>query len=530
MRLPAVPKMMRRRLSRAYGRVQSAVERAGEQLRKWADGDPRQVGETPSSVQRIAVVGFYSDDSEAATLRQTFESFAYGNRELFLFRAEREGEFHAISTELGEVPVACIHPRYRYPATYLDELMSKFTDPADDVVWTADTSVTTGGLGVGGNPDLYRSLVPTHVFRLLYSKANRHIAAKNRSKRTQGLAIRTCATTAIETHDGLPHPLHRLNGFHWVVDYAYRLDRKCIEAYFEMKGLDKRRLADDAEAFLASLTPIQYRHLLFFLNTNVAGERGADYVAKHLELAKLETVVDVGSGYGGLVKAFSRRGCRATGLEIMPSLMALARMNLAGTDAELVVGDFLEDSLPANTFDLVTMTDVIEHVADVDRAIARSVAVLRDGGYAYVKIPNYRFIDYIREDSHTGLFGITLLRHDPAAAYLKAVRNMGYSVGEYYDHDHYIETYTKYGATLVHADNVTSPDEDIPKLLEGAQQAFAAWEERPLEELHKDAVRAAATEYLAEFERKAKQPDALFRRDYLTSHWNMFFQKQPGSR
>lgn len=517
---------MRRHLVNAYGHVETAVERLGRKLRKWAAEPAQHIADTAAPQQRLAVVGFYSDDVEKAALQKQFELFTYPAKQLHLFRAEREGEYHSISTEVGEAPLCFIHPRYRYPASYLDELMAKFTSTVEDIVWTADQGVVSGALGDMANPDLYSSLVPAHVFRLLYSKTNRHIKLENRGKRAQHVEVRSVTASPVETNGGLPNRLHRLNGMHWILDYANRLDRRCVDAYFDMKGLDKSRFAEDAEAFLKSLSPIQYRHLVFFLNTNLAGDRGAEYVAKQIDLSKIKTAVDVGSGYGGLVKAFARRGIDSTGLEIMASLMDMAKMNLAGTDAKLVQGDFLEQTLPNGAFDLVTMTDVIEHVADVDRSIARSVEILRDNGIAYVKIPNYRFIDYIREDSHTGLFGITLLRHDPAAAYLKAARNMNYSVGEYYDYDYYIETYAKYGATLVHADNITSPVDDIPKLLDGAKAAFAKWETIALDEPHKTAVRSAATTYLADFERMAKAPNEAFARDYLTSHWNMFFRKQ----
>jgi len=148
-----------------------------------------------------------------------------------------------------------------------------------------------------------------------------------------------------------------------------------------------------------------------------------------------------------------------------------------------------------------------------------------------VKIPNYRFIDHVREDSHTGLFGITLLRHDPAAAYLKAVRNMNYSVGDYYDYDFYIRAFEARGARLVRADNVATPADQATALLERCRLALTQWlTETTVDAEMKASIRAAVEDYLSQFEREAATDSSgTFARDYMTSHWNMFFQKRPTS-
>jgi SAM-dependent methyltransferase len=480
---------------------------------------------------RVAVVGFYGTPDEQATLQKTFERFRYPDKELFLYPASREGELYSISNAVGELPVACINPDYAYSAEYLDDLVAACDDAGGESIWTADPEQNDGKLGDGSNPDLYRSLVPARVLRLLYSRENRHIRTENRGMRSRAVQVRTCAGSAVPSNGALPHGLHAKNGLYWLIDYAHRMDRRCIEAYLEFKGIDIERLALDQAEFVAALTPIQHRHLLFFLNTNIAGERAADYIAKHIDLATVKTAMDVGSGYGGLVKALLNRGCAATGLEIMTELMDLARINLAGEPADLIVGDFLYADIPADSYDLVTMTDVIEHVADVDRAIARTATVLRAGGYAYVKVPNYRFIDHVREDSHTGVFGITLLPHDAAHAYLRAVRNMKYSVGEYYDYDEYIRMFEKYGVTLVGSDNVQTPPEKAAELLASCRRTSQRWnEEVELDATMKAVIRNRADDYLAEFERRWKsQPDETFARDFMTSHWNLFFQKQPAA-
>jgi SAM-dependent methyltransferase len=474
----------------------------------------------------VAVLGFYSTENEAEKLRQTFDGFTHPRKRLFLHGADREGELHTLSNEVGEVPIACIHPGYAYPASYLDDLMADF-DPTADAVWTADPAQKPGLLGDGSNPDVYRSLIPAHVFRLLYGSNDRHITPDRRSERTRGVELRRGATEPVEVNGALPNPLHEQNGLYWMIDYGRRMDRRCIEAYLRLRKLGADSLAEPMSRFRESLTSIQHRHLLYFLNTNVAGERAVNYIAEHIDLSTVRTAIDVGAGYGGLVKALCDRGCKATGLEIMARLLDLARINLAGYDAELIVGDFLTEKLPPDSYQLLTMTDVIEPVADPALAIARTAEILTPGGYAFIKIPNYRFIDYVRQDPHTGLFAITLLRHDPASAYLRAVRDMAYSVGEYYDHDWYIDTADKHGLSLVRSVHLETPIEEARELLERCRETYERWRsETEIDPEMKAMICDNVDGYLTELDRQLAAPDEHFPRDYLSSHWNMFFTKR----
>ncbi len=488
-----------------------------------------------TTTRTVAVLGFHSDAAQKAALERTFASFARTEKTLFLYPSDREGDLYTLSLGVGDAPVACIHPDYSYPVSYLDEL-ARACDPAMDAVWTADRAGKTGLLEQS-NPDIYQSLIPAQVLRQLFSSGDRHIPLTKRSKRSRAVQLHVVGTSPVQTNGALPRPLHELNGLYWLVDYAYRMDRRCIEAYLDMKKLGRDNLALEAEAYQASLKPLQLRHLRFFLSSNRAGTRAVDYIANHIDFSTVKHGLDVGSGYGGLVKALLDRGCAATGLEIMQSLTDLAKINLHGRDARFIVGDFLKEKLPEESYDLITMTDVIEHVASAEEAMAITAKLLRPGGYAYIKVPNYRYIDHVREDAHTGLFGITLLRHDPAAAYLKAAKNMGYSVGDYHDYDYYIRTFAKHGVRLVRADNVQSKMEELPKLVGACKSGFAKWEtEMQIDAEMKTNIRNQVTEYLRVFEEKAKpqrswctlfraKPDPLFLRDYMTAHWNLFFQK-----
>lgn len=496
-------------------------------IRRWARRCAARAGQLGRPGKAVAVVGFFSDEEERVRLQRTFEGFNYAKKRLYLYPAEREGELYDVSNDVDEALVACIHPDYDYPPSYLAGMLAACDDSEADVVWTSEPDYPLGTFADIANPDIYASIVPAHVLRLFYSRSNRHIRPENLGARSQGVRTFNCVLGGADKH-AFPNPLRTKNAIYGLVDYAFRMDRRCIQRYLELKNLNRVHLDIDYDEFLDSLSPIQRRHLLYFLNTNRAGERAYDYVSQYLQLDANQAVLDIGSGYGGLLKAFARRGHPSTGVEILQSLIDLAKVNLAGYDAKLILGDFLADELMLAGYELLTMTDVIEHVADVDKAIAKTVGILNPGGHAYVKVPNYKFLDYVREDSHTGLFGITLLSHDKASAYLAGARGIAYSVGEYYDYDYYIRTFEKYGATLANVDNIHRPVADAPQLIAACETALEKWEHGiELPATTKSHLRVRAQEYITEVKRRYELgPDEVFVRDYMTSHWNMFFRKR----
>ncbi len=131
-------------------------------------------------------------------------------------------------------------------------------------------------------------------------------------------------------------------------------------------------------------------------------------------------VLDVGSGVGTFVLGCRRRGIRALGVEpdrigqgSQLSSLRIARQRtaeplfVAGTGEDL---PFLDGS-----FDLVTMNQVIEHVADQKACLREAVRVLKPGGALYIACPNYlRFYE-----PHYKILWLPLMPQFLARAYLR---------------------------------------------------------------------------------------------------------------
>ena len=198
--------------------------------------------------------------------------------------------------------------------------------------------------------------------------------------------------------------------------------------------------------------PLLYTWFSFGLSTNMRGRMVAGVFQSHVK--NMRRYLDVGCGYGGFMVAFKELGLDVYGFELDPSLVALSKSNLAdyGIPPErAVVGDVLDGDFlkQLGSFDVITCNDVIEHVNDAERALENMVNMLKPSGLLILQVPNKDYVESISHDSHYNVFGITLLRHDEAEQYHKMVFGDAYTVGEYYEFEHYRERLVQHGCTVI---------------------------------------------------------------------------------
>lgn len=152
--------------------------------------------------------------------------------------------------------------------------------------------------------------------------------------------------------------------------------------------------------------------------------------------------MDAGCAYGGYLVAAARAGAgEVVGIDVDPEYLALAQglLGAHGVTGRLELGGVedraLRDRLTASGgFDVVTFTDVVEHVADPALALQSLSGYLVPGGHAYITAPNFRHPGCVRADPHFKIPGITLLPPVQAKALAYAIHPWlpRYSVGEYH--------------------------------------------------------------------------------------------------
>jgi len=105
--------------------------------------------------------------------------------------------------------------------------------------------------------------------------------------------------------------------------------------------------------------------------------------ATHLERGR---VLDIGSGYGFFRVALRDAGYEDEGLEVSAFARAVARSSYGlETHAETLNAHWHEWT---ERYDVVTMFDLIEHLADPDELMTQVAAIVRPGGFVGIKTPN----------------------------------------------------------------------------------------------------------------------------------------------
>jgi 2-polyprenyl-3-methyl-5-hydroxy-6-metoxy-1,4-benzoquinol methylase len=138
-----------------------------------------------------------------------------------------------------------------------------------------------------------------------------------------------------------------------------------------------------------------------------------DSFARHRRTGRL---LDVGFGAGLLLREARARRWETHGVEL--SRAAVERGKAAGLGT-LHLGDFVQVELAPASFDVVVMTELIEHLPDPMPFLRRAAEVLRPGGLLYMTTPHGRGLSgrmlgadwsVLRPPEHLHLFSIESAR------------------------------------------------------------------------------------------------------------------------
>ena len=106
--------------------------------------------------------------------------------------------------------------------------------------------------------------------------------------------------------------------------------------------------------------------------------------------------LDVGCGQGIDVYRYALAGAHATGIDLTPRHVELARAHLAamGLEAEIVEGDAEQLPFADASFERVSSNGVLHHTPDMPSALREILRVLRPGGEARIIVYNKRSFHY----------------------------------------------------------------------------------------------------------------------------------------
>jgi 2-polyprenyl-3-methyl-5-hydroxy-6-metoxy-1,4-benzoquinol methylase len=194
-------------------------------------------------------------------------------------------------------------------------------------------------------------------------------------------------------------------------------------------------------------------------------QRGREIVRIVRQVTPLrgKRVLDVGSGYGGMLISMAEQGANVVGVEIDPERARMGKQRLADLAMHIpyheadICSRGMSDTL--GTFDVVICQDVLEHVLDPSAVIRSLCGMLQPGGVVYIQIPNKYGIDQMMSDHHYGLTGLTVLSRPQAIEYWHLATGepaehytVGYERGEKF----YMSAFARAGITLASVERFTS--------------------------------------------------------------------------
>jgi SAM-dependent methyltransferase len=113
-------------------------------------------------------------------------------------------------------------------------------------------------------------------------------------------------------------------------------------------------------------------------------------------------LLDVGSGTGAFVSEMSKNGWRVTGLEPDEGARKVAKEEF---NCDLKNTDKLFE-LPQNSFDVITLWHVLEHVHELKIYITQLKNLLRQNGKLIIAVPNYTSFDASTYKEHWAAYDV----------------------------------------------------------------------------------------------------------------------------
>lgn len=178
----------------------------------------------------------------------------------------------------------------------------------------------------------------------------------------------------------------------------------------------RRAKAEAAAAFFASRAATWDQERSLHVPEAAVEEAIRELVGKK----PFRTMLDLGTGTGSLLKLFAGQYQQALGLDASHDMLTVARANLAREElrnAQVRQGDIYALSVPAESYDLVTLHQVLHFLDDPGRAIEEAARVLRPSGRLLIVDFAPHALEFLRDDHAHRRLGFS---HEQMARWLES--------------------------------------------------------------------------------------------------------------
>ncbi|MCA0425901.1 MAG: class I SAM-dependent methyltransferase [Bacteroidetes bacterium] len=118
------------------------------------------------------------------------------------------------------------------------------------------------------------------------------------------------------------------------------------------------------------------------------------FIERKFQIKKGMRFLEVGSGYGGICKAFSDKGCQVTGIELWDYASNIAKgflkEEIASGQIEIInrnVYDINPEKDLTEKYDIILLKDTIEHIHDQEKFVKHIIHFLKEDGVIFFAFP-----------------------------------------------------------------------------------------------------------------------------------------------
>jgi ArsR family transcriptional regulator len=115
---------------------------------------------------------------------------------------------------------------------------------------------------------------------------------------------------------------------------------------------------------------------------------------------RFDSLLDLGTGTGRLLELFAPLYRRGVGIDASTDMLAVARANLDRVGvghAQVRLGDIYHLPFPRDSFDVITVHQVLHYLDDPERALGEAARVLRPGGRLLIVDFAPHDLEFLRE-------------------------------------------------------------------------------------------------------------------------------------
>ncbi len=167
------------------------------------------------------------------------------------------------------------------------------------------------------------------------------------------------------------------------------------------------------------------------LQIQAAIDREAGFTKKYEKyLPQSGRVLDVGAGWGTLLKSFELKGFATTGIELSETACEFARNRLGLSVFNLPIEKL--DELPNEKYDLVTMRHVLEHFYDPKSVLCQLRGRMNPNGKIIIVVPDYGSFDRRKYGPDWPAFGPYHLWYFTRPSLQRLLDDAGYRVIQFH--------------------------------------------------------------------------------------------------